>query len=97
MENAITLAVLLVAVVCVMAATRPTHTSSRRRESPRDPDDPPGPRQPHDRLRPGPDEPPARIVLPSGAFGRWERPDLARALALDLVAPGAEAEVWPAR
>jgi hypothetical protein len=89
MENAFTLAVLIVAVVCVMAATRPTRPPDRRRETPRDPADPPGPRRPAD--------PPAPDDLPFAVFGHWDRPDLARALALDLVVPGAESEVWPAR
>ena len=92
MDNAFTLAVLLLAVVCVMAATRPSRSPARPRSVPIEEDPPteapgkPGPRDPADAHDHSPR---------SGAPRRWDRRDLARALAIDLVAPGAEGERWP--
>jgi hypothetical protein len=102
MENAFTLAVLIVAVICVMIATRPSRPATRRRQKPRDPGDPPGPPEGPAPLRsapPGtaPGEPTTRRRRPTATLGRWERRDLARAFAIDLVAPGSDAEVWPGR
>ena len=93
MDNAVTFAVLLLAVVCVMAATQPSRPQaggSRRRETRPGPPDPPEPSRaarPSDPV----DAPPGR----TRALRGWDRRDLARALAIDLVAPGADGEPWP--
>ena len=90
MDNAFTLAVLVLAVVCVMAATRPARSSARSRSAPTDrhvPPEAPGKR------RPG--EPAVADTPKSAAPRRWARRDLARAFAIDLVAPGADGESWP--
>ena len=93
MDNAFTLAALLLAVVCVMAATQPSRPQaggSRRRESRPGPPEPPGlPRAAQ------PSDPADASRVPTGALRRWDRRDLARALAVDLVAPGADGEPWP--
>ena len=94
MDNAFTLAVLLLAVVCVMAATRPSRSPERPRQAPTD--QPPAataesPGKPRPRDPADADDPDPRSAAPR----RWDRRDLARALAIDLVAPGAEGEFWP--
>ena len=91
MENVFTFAVLVLAVVCVLAATRPARTSERSRRAPTDrklPPEAPG------KARSG--EPTDPNSPNAAAPRRWDRRDLARALAIDLVAPGAEGEPWPA-
>jgi hypothetical protein len=93
MDNAFTFVVLLLAVVCVMAATQPSRPQaggSRRRETRSGPPEPPGPSRTSQPPNPA-GAPPVR----TGALRRWDRRDLARALAVDLVAPGADSETWP--
>ena len=84
MEHLMSFAFLLVAVSCVMIATRPARPAARRRSTPV-----------FSTFRSGEDVP-----LPSATGAnrrRWNRQDLQRALSREHAIPGADQDIWPAR
>lgn len=84
MEHLMSFFILMVAVSCVMVATRPSRPAARRRTTPV-----------FSTVRSGDDLP-----FPSATGAnrrRWNRQDLQRALNREHVIPGTDQDIWPTR
>ena len=88
MEHVMSFLLLMVAVSCVMVATRPTRPTTRRRSTPV-----------FSAYRNGEDVVSTSIPSTTGAGNRrrWTRQDLQRALTREHAIPGADQDIWPTR